>query len=326
VSNLSGKAYGLTAITRMHPIKTLGVRAVFALIRVSMMRPPIRGFVGGVLAGVVVVILLGLLQLAGIHVGLVMPLGRLLLPPGFGAWVAGLLIVLVGLGAVFAAIGTVYQPKWTILGRITQVQVNLTQLSFIHFARWVIIERGAFPRLDATQPRESLHYDHFLFESNFNGDWEKYIGAFSQVVPGGMDNIWRWSVKYPKSRPITPFLNYIRNCQYDTDYYYSAYPGASTNDIRGALKLAADLPAFARRTAELSPLEFLAAYNRLLVQVQNCLATTGPPPMSVPSPSPSPSPFSGPTRSDDASVRLPAAAAVPRADRAGVVSAPHPTS
>jgi len=207
VANVRGKAYALTAFTRMHPAKTYGLRLVFFLIRLSMLPIPF--------------------------------------------------------------------PKWGVLGRIKQVQLDLTQLSFIHFARWVIIKRGQFPRVDASQKEEALNYDYLLFESNFNGDWEKYIDAFSQVVPGGMDNIWRWSVKYPQSRPITPFLNYIRNCQYDTDYYYSAYPGASTNDVRGALLLGEKLEAFVRTSAGLTPDEFARAYQIFTVEIQNCLSTTG---------------------------------------------------
>jgi hypothetical protein len=140
----------------------------------------------------------------------------------------------------------------------------------------VIIKRGQFPRVSMQQEPEELTYDYLLFESNFNGDWEKYIDAFSQVVPGGMDNIWRWSLKYPKSRPISPFLAYIRNCQYDTDYYYSAYPGASTNDVRGALLLKEKLEKFAADSARMTPDQFAVAYQLFCVEVQNCLSTTGP--------------------------------------------------
>jgi hypothetical protein len=197
---------------------------------------------------------------------------------GLAAWAAGLVVYFLAFGIAGAIIGSVWEPKWTILGKISQIQVNLTELSFIHFARWVIIKRGSFPRLDASQPEEKLHYDYFLFESNFNGDWEKYIAAFSQVVPGGMDNIWRWSVKYPMSNPISPFLAYIRNCQYDTDYYYSAYPGASTNDVLGALRLDTELVSLAERTKGMSPEQFVVEYNRTLVAIQNCLCTTGAPP------------------------------------------------
>lgn len=273
MSNIRGKIYALTAFTRMPPLRTYGLRLVFALIRVSLMSPLARGFISGALLGVVTGALLAL-------IALVTPLdvlhfeGSLLRIPGGWTSALGFLLHVLLFGVVTALVGRFYQPKWSILGKIALVQQNLVELSFIHFARWVIIKRRDFPRLSDTQPVENFNYDYLFFESNFNGDWEKYIDAFSQVIPGGMDNVWRWSVKYPGSRPITPFLSYIRNCQYDTDYYYSAYPEASTNDIVGALSLAEQFQTFVTTSATLPPDEFVREYNRFLARVQNCLSKT----------------------------------------------------
>jgi hypothetical protein len=58
-----------------------------------------------------------------------------------------------------------------ILGAIKPLQKDLVQLSFIHFARWVIVKRNGFPRPAAAQPAEDLKYDYLLFFSNFNGTW-----------------------------------------------------------------------------------------------------------------------------------------------------------
>ena len=172
------------------------------------------------------------------------------------------------LRAVFWVIGTLGVPK--------KDQQNLANLSFIHFARWVIIKRGEFPRLSPTQPEESLAYDYLLFCSNFNGSWEQYIDAFSEVIPGGMNNIWRWSRGYPGSRPITPFLAYISLNQYDNDYYYNATPGATTSDITHAIELKAKLDAFTVSSPNLDPASFETAFNAFLVSVQSCLGSTGP--------------------------------------------------
>jgi len=161
------------------------------------------------------------------------------------------------------------------LGMFKQIQLRLIDLSFIHFARWVIIKRDAFPWLGPPQEPEDLRYDYLLFCSNFNGPWESYIAAFSSVIPGGMDNIWRWSVKYPMSRPLRPLLDYIRNCQYQTTYYYNAYPGASTNDIKSALALEAELGTFARSCDGLAPDEFEVDYFKFLTRVQGHLGSTG---------------------------------------------------
>jgi hypothetical protein len=285
MANVNGKAYGLTAMTRMHPLKTFGLRAVFAAIQISLLPPAKRGAIAGGIAGpALVAVGDGVIRLL-IKLGVAIPvwrpahdIGAALGLAGGVATLAGAVALIAGFAVVGAVVGSVYQPRWTLLGKISQIQTDLTNLSFIHFARWVIIKRNEFPRLAADQPTEKLNYDYLLFESNFNGDWEKYIDAFSDVIPGGMDNIWRWSVRYPSSRPITPFLNYIRNCQYDTDHYYSAYPGASTNDVLGALALESALGDFVESTASCSAQEFAKRYARFTVQVQNYISTTGAPP------------------------------------------------
>lgn len=155
-------------------------------------------------------------------------------------------------------------------------QQRLIDLSFIHFARWAIVRPSAWMNFGDGQPASWPNYAYILFCSNFNGDWEQYIEAFSEVVSGGMDLIWDTNVRYPGARPITPFLAYIRDNQIDTDYYYSAYPGATTTDIRGALDLSTQLDAFARRALPLAPDEFRDAFDAFVVSVSRDLSTTGP--------------------------------------------------
>ncbi len=135
-----------------------------------------------------------------------------------------------------------------VLGAFKPLQKDLVQLSFIHFARWVIIKRRKFPRADGQQPEEELKYDYLLFFSNFNGTWNQYIDAFSAVLSNGLNFIWRRSEKFPGAVPVTPFKQYIARCQFDTDYYYTAYPYATTNDVKAAHRVQAALDAFKKKT------------------------------------------------------------------------------
>jgi hypothetical protein len=160
-------------------------------------------------------------------------------------------------------------------GLLKRTIERLGELRFIHFAQWVVIKRDRFPYFGPPQPRETLNYDYMLFVSNFNGGWEDYISSFSEVVPGGLDAVWRLSVQFPGSRPITPFLQYIRNSMYQTNYYYSAYPGATTSDILQALQLTDELKDLVQSTAGAGPDEFATSYDRFLSRVQGCLGSTG---------------------------------------------------
>jgi hypothetical protein len=154
-------------------------------------------------------------------------------------------------------------------------QQDLKNLSFIHFARWVCVKRTAFPRLSDKQPEEELSYDYLLFFSNFNGTWNQYIDAFSAVLYQGLDLIWKWSEKYPGSRPVTDFKRYIELVQFDTDYYYNVYPYSATNDVKAALRVHYALETFARDSQSLSPAEFERAWLEFRVMVAPDLGATG---------------------------------------------------
>jgi hypothetical protein len=162
-----------------------------------------------------------------------------------------------------------------LLDAIKPLQKDLKNLSFIHFARWVVIGRNQFPRLSDKQPPEDLRYDYLLFFSNFNGTWNQYIDAFSAVLSRGLNAIWRWSEKFPGSRPVTGFKRYISLVQIDTDYYYNVYPRAATNDVKAALRAQDALDEFARTSQSLSPDEFQKAWIGFLLRIQPDLGSTG---------------------------------------------------
>ena len=152
---------------------------------------------------------------------------------------------------------------------------DLKKLSFIHFARWVVIPKDNIPRLSEEQPAENLSHDLLFFESNFNGTWDQYIDAFSDVLPSGLNLIWYWSERFPGSRPITPFKNYIFQNQIWTDYYFNATPGAATNDVKAGLHFRTTLQAFYQRAKDLPAEQFKQEYEQFLSKVQYDLGETG---------------------------------------------------
>ncbi|HEV2711148.1 MAG TPA: hypothetical protein VGU67_13115 [Edaphobacter sp.] len=162
-----------------------------------------------------------------------------------------------------------------VLGHVKPLQADLINLSFIQFARWVILPRDRFPFLGQTQRREALKYDYLLFFSNFNGTWNQYIDAFSAVLSRGLNLVWRWSEKFPGSVPVTPFKQYIARVQFDTDYYYTAYPQATANDVKSAHVVQDALTAFSKRVETQTPEQFREAYLQFVIAVQSHLGSTG---------------------------------------------------
>jgi hypothetical protein len=162
-----------------------------------------------------------------------------------------------------------------VLGHVKPLQNDLINLSFIEFARWVVVPQRGFPALGGTQVKEDLKYDYLLFFSNFNGTWNQYIDAFSAVLSKGLDLIWRWSEKFPGSVPVTLFKEYIARVQFDTDYYYTAYPHATANDLKAAHVVQASFDGLNQRASSLTPEQFADAYLNFVLQVQGHLGETG---------------------------------------------------
>ena len=162
-----------------------------------------------------------------------------------------------------------------LLWNIKPLQNDLIDLSFIQFARWVIVPRNSFPFVGSGQKRESLQYDYLLFFSNFNGTWNQYIDAFSAVLSKGLDLVWRWSEKFPGSTPVTLFKEYITRVQFDTDYYYTAYPHATANDVKAAHIVQQAYNSLSSSAEALSPEQFQQAYLQFVLSVQTHLGATG---------------------------------------------------
>jgi len=148
-------------------------------------------------------------------------------------------------------------------------------LAFLPFVHWVVVKRNQFPYLDPTQPREHLHYDYLFFLSSYSGPWEPYIDAFADVLENPLDAVWSWNVGYPGARPVSRLKAYITHNQIESDHHYSAYAGASVRDVRAALRVDRELQRFAEEIRGLRPDQFAAAFNRMLIGIQNDLATTG---------------------------------------------------
>lgn len=94
---------------------------------------------------------------------------------------------------------------------------NLGGIGTIHFARWVIIDKGRY----------------LLFNSNYDGTWVSYIGDFVDKGASGMDLIWDTAERYPTqgSRDIQKFKDIIRRNQIETQVFYSSVPDTTVKNI-----------------------------------------------------------------------------------------------
>lgn len=162
------------------------------------------------------------------------------------------------------------------LGSIKPLQIDMKRMSVISFLRWVIVRRTQWPRFSKQQAPERLKYDYLLLICSLDITWHEYLESLSAVLSNGIDLIYRWTEKFPGSRPITPFKQYFTSIQFATDYYYSAYPYATTSDVRAAHRVVSAFQAFETLSESLSDEKFETAYLQFVLRVQGDLGRTEP--------------------------------------------------
>jgi len=154
---------------------------------------------------------------------------------------------------------------------------GLITLSMIHYARWSIVRPSEFPRVSEEQPVEDLNYNYMFFFSNFNGSWAQYVDSFSAAIPDGLNSLWHDNVGWPKAVPEQPFHRYVNDNQLWTNHYYSAYPMASSNDVKAARRVQDALLKFVADIQGDGPDPFAHKYRALLLSLQDslsCMAET----------------------------------------------------
>ena len=100
---------------------------------------------------------------------------------------------------------------------------TLGGVTTIHFARWVIFDKG-----------RSL-----IFLSNYGGSWEGYLGDFIDKASEGLTAIWSNTALYPRTSFLIKqgakdeqrFKVWAREQQIFTDVWYSAYKTLSVSNI-----------------------------------------------------------------------------------------------
>jgi len=143
----------------------------------------------------------------------------------------------------------------------------LLNLGFIHFGHWHLVPAKLFAKADQQQ-RATVRHAYLLFESNFDGTFDQYIGAFSEILPQRLSLIWSSSYGFPGPVPVERFKAYIRRNEYHTAYYWSAYPETTTKTIASGLELRKAIKAFRERAHGLSGEAYAAAYADFLGQIQ----------------------------------------------------------
>jgi hypothetical protein len=101
---------------------------------------------------------------------------------------------------------------------------RLIGIPSIHFARWVIVDRGIL---------NDTRTSYLIFESNYRGSWDNYLDDFVYKTLIPMNLIWGNLQGFPVKgcQDIEMFKQHQRLRQFPAQVYYCAYPELSVQNI-----------------------------------------------------------------------------------------------
>lgn len=132
--------------------------------------------------------------------------------------------------------GTIKKPYWfrrttlkialqlfLLNGTYRSTKGKLAGIPTIHFARWIIFN----------------NQQNVMFLSNYNGNWENYLSQFIEQSASAMNVTFGQMVGYPKikwflgggAHDEQNFKQVVRQNQYPSQVYYSAYPNLTVRNI-----------------------------------------------------------------------------------------------
>ncbi|MCA6324306.1 cytochrome P450 [Phenylobacterium sp.] len=139
-------------------------------------------------------------------------------------------------------------------------QGNLARMGTIHFARWV-----KPPGTDA-----------LLFMSNYDGSWLSYLEDFTALASLGLNAAWGHSRGVPTATLMflggasdsDAFKRFAKRSLRRTNFWYSAYPGVTLENIRRNALIHDGLMRAANATEAQDWLDMLASVKRPELEIQ----------------------------------------------------------
>ena len=103
-----------------------------------------------------------------------------------------------------------------------------------HLARLVVMDDVVYVGMPACE--EHLKSKYLVFESNCDGDLNTYLTGLATRIPHHLDAIFSHCTGYPGATDITAFLRYMKACQLETTFFFSAVNDKSVTDTLIALQ------------------------------------------------------------------------------------------
>jgi len=141
------------------------------------------------------------------------------------------------------------------------------KLSSTHLARLVVMDDVVY--VGAPSCEEHLKSQYLVFETNFDGDLDTYLGRMAREIAEPVDSIWQHCWGYPGVKNVDAFVAYMKACQITTTFYFADVNNKTVQQTLIALQTQAAVAEFVEKAQELSPSELQKAFGHFLKELRN---------------------------------------------------------
>lgn len=136
------------------------------------------------------------------------------------------------------------------------------QLSSTYLARLVVMDDVVFVGHPACE--EHLKSRYLVFECNFDGDLNTYLGRMATETKEFADAVWKHCVGFPGTDDVGAFIAYMKKCQIETTFFFADVNDRTVDATLQALKTQAALAHFMEKHQGMSPAELQHAFGEFL--------------------------------------------------------------
>jgi hypothetical protein len=139
------------------------------------------------------------------------------------------------------------------------------KVSSTHMARLVVLDDVVYFGMPSCE--EHLKSKYLVFESNFDGDLDMYIGRLATEAKEEVDGLWQHCIGYPGVENVPAFIAYMKCCQVDTTFYFADVNDKTVRQTLTALQTQSAVAAFIEKSQGEPPEQLQQAFLKFMEQV-----------------------------------------------------------
>lgn len=130
------------------------------------------------------------------------------------------------------------------------------------FARFYILNDVLYQGGNSNE--DHLKSKYLVFSSNFHGALEDYLKGFWGHAKDEVALIWQHCVAFEGVNSCSSFIDYVKKCQIETNYYFNGSTGAPLDEQLKALYLKQEFSEFVIKNQGCSPTYLQKAFRAFI--------------------------------------------------------------